>query len=147
MVSYLGRKATLEQGALIISILLGLLSYSLIGVESSATSALHVGWIMLLFISIRVVFSLSLGPIVWLYVVEILQPNFVPIATMVNWITVGVVNTLYPILCEAMGGPAYPFLIFSVYTLAGFLVNRAVLVETAGKTEVQIRKELDEKFK
>jgi hypothetical protein len=43
-------------------------------------------------------YGLSLGPIVWLYIPEIVQDRVVPISTAVNWLFASVVIILVPIL-------------------------------------------------
>jgi hypothetical protein len=48
---------------------------------------------------------------------------------MANWITVALVNTIFPIVKEALGGnPSAIFLFFGLYTLTGFFVNKILLV-------------------
>jgi SP family arabinose:H+ symporter-like MFS transporter len=44
------------------------------------------------------IFGLTLGPVVWLYVPEIIPANNVPIATMHNWIAATAVFTLTPVI-------------------------------------------------
>ena len=46
------------------------------------------------------IFGLSLGPIVWLYIPEIVQPKIVPFSTATNWICASFVVILFPILTE-----------------------------------------------
>ena len=46
------------------------------------------------------VFGLSLGPVVWLYIPEIVQPRIVPFSTATNWIIASIVIILFPILTD-----------------------------------------------
>ena len=46
------------------------------------------------------VFGVSLGPVVWLYIPEIVQPKIVPFSTATNWITCSMVIILFPIMKE-----------------------------------------------
>lgn len=78
--------------------------------------------------------SISLGPVVWIYVAEIVQPDWLPYTTMVNWFTMAMVNTLFPIAKHALGGnPQWIFMTYGVYTFLVYWVNRAVLIETQDK--------------
>jgi hypothetical protein len=44
------------------------------------------------------VFGLSLGPVVWLYILEIVQPKIVPYSTAGDWISASIVIILFPII-------------------------------------------------
>ena len=43
-------------------------------------------------------FGLSLGPIVWMYIPEIVLPNFLPYSTMINWGGSALSILLFPII-------------------------------------------------
>ena len=78
---------------------------------------------------IRLSFSFTLGPLVWLYNTEIVQPNIMPLATTINWITVSIVNTSYPILSEYFGGnPSNIFYFYGIYNLLSMIINKILLV-------------------
>ena len=47
---------------------------------------------------IRLVFGFANGPVTWIYMSETIQPNIMPYAAMINWISVAIVNTIFPIL-------------------------------------------------
>ena len=132
VIQRIGRKKTLTYGSLSLSISLGILSLSLgkfnfTNIETNST--LHSIWIMFVFIFIRLIFSISLGPLVWMYVPEIVQPNIVPYPTMLNWMTVAGVNLLFPILTALAGGnPAWVFFIFCMYMLGCSVINHKFLV-------------------
>jgi len=44
------------------------------------------------------IFGVSLGPVVWLYIPEIVAPKIVPYSTMVNWVSASSVIILFPII-------------------------------------------------
>lgn len=92
----------------------------------------------------RGLFSLSIGPIVWLYLPEIVEARTTGIATMLNWLAAALVTFIYPILVELVGNPSLMFLIFTASVTAGYLLNEKWMIETKGKTEWQIRKEYDD---
>lgn len=48
-------------------------------------------------------FGLSLGPVVWVLIPEIIEPEKVPIAVGSNWASAAIVMILFPILNSALG--------------------------------------------
>lgn len=54
--------------------------------------------LMIAFVYFMANFGLSLGPIIWLYMPEIVKPAFLPYSTMVNWATSALVILLFPII-------------------------------------------------
>ena len=70
-------------------------------------------------------FGLSLGPIVWLYIPEIVQPNFIPFTTAINWTGASLTVILFPIIKDALPNqnPAPLFLFFAAWTFISFFVN------------------------
>lgn len=60
------------------------------------------GWrvvLILAFVGIRLCNSSAMGPVPWLYVAEIVQPNLVPWCSLLNWTMFGVISTLFPVVC------------------------------------------------
>ena len=137
-------------GGVGIAFFLGVLGYdfsifNLEDVENNSTMSKLLFPLML--VCIRITFSLTLGPVVWLYITEIVQPNIVPIAVFLNWLTVSLVNTFFPIFTEIFGGnPSKIFYFFGSYVLISTIVNKWLLIETANKTEEEIRLEFDRKL-
>ena len=43
-------------------------------------------------------FGMSLGPVVWLYIPEIVQSKIIPYSTASNWISASLVIILFPII-------------------------------------------------
>jgi hypothetical protein len=87
------------------------------------------------------VFGLSLGPVVWLYIPEIVQPKIVPYSTASNWISASLVIILFPIATEDLlnGNPGVLFVFFTVWCLGSFVFNYLFVLETKDKTEKNIR--------
>ena len=131
-VRWLGRKKNLEYGALSISLVLILLSYTLSSYDfNDASKNPHSQsyLVMFLFISIRMLYSLSTGPIVFLYLSETVQAEILALSTMVSWFTVAGLNIIFPILTAFAGGnPAPVYLFFGIYTFIGFIVNKKLLI-------------------
>jgi len=93
------------------------------------------------FLILRLSLSCAMGPVPWLYIAEIVQPHIVPWCSLLNWAMLGLITTLFPVLCEINNGnPAIAFFIFSCVAFCSFLVNRKVIIETKNKTELEIRK-------
>jgi hypothetical protein len=81
------------------------------------------------------VFGVSLGPVVWLYIPEIVQPKVIPFSTASNWISCSLVIILFPILSEKVlgGHPTALFGFFGAWCLVSFIVDMKVVIETKGK--------------
>jgi hypothetical protein len=43
-------------------------------------------------------FGLSLGPVVWVYLPEIVQSEILPYAVMANWLSASFVMLLFPVI-------------------------------------------------
>ena len=81
-------------------------------------------------------FGLSLGPVVWLYIPEVVQPNIVPFSTGINWGGAALVMLLFPIIKKSLPNenPSYLFFFFSIWCVLSFLINAKFTIETKGKT-------------
>ncbi len=88
-------------------------------------------------------FGFTLGPVVWVYLSEIMQPKVFPYATTVNWISAALVMLVFPVIIDTLpnknGG--YVFLFFAIWTTFSYLFNRKFLIETQNKGEKQIFEE------
>lgn len=132
----LGRKQILQAGTFV-----GVISLVMIGIgffiqDSSKTfsNVLILGGLFVFMAN----FGLSLGPIVWLYIPEILEPSRISISTMANWASASLITILFPIIKDALGTSAYLFLFYAVYCTVGFFINQKYVIETKGKTEKEI---------
>jgi MFS transporter, SP family, arabinose:H+ symporter len=98
-----------------------------------------------LLILYNIIYGISLGPVVWLYVPEIIPAKIVPLATMMNWIGCSICVVFMPIAIDANDGNPYPvFLFFGCITLVFFLVNFMTMIETKGLSVKQIAKRFHE---
>ncbi len=75
-------------------------------------------------------FGLSLGPIVWLYIPEIVDASFLPYSTMVNWGGSALSILLFPIIKAQLPdeNPALLFIFFAIWSLMSFFINRKYIV-------------------
>lgn len=82
------------------------------------------------------VFGISLGPIVWLYIPEIVQPKVVPFSTAANWISASLIIMLFPIMTEHLlnDNPSVLFAFFAVWCILSFVLHLRYVVETKDKS-------------
>ena len=85
-----------------------------------------------------IAFVLTLGPIMWLYIPEIIQPNRVSYAVMSNWFTNSSIMVLFPIIRSHCGDIDCPivFIVFCVSMVICFVTCKIFMVETKGRTEL-----------
>ena len=82
-------------------------------------------------------FGLSLGPVLWVYLPEILPEKGVGLASMANWFSCFVVGLLFPILVQQI--KIYGcFLIFCVISVLGLFFIKISVLETQHKTKKEI---------
>lgn len=82
-----------------------------------------------------IIYGISLGPVVWLYVPEIIPAKIVPLATMMNWFGCSLCVIFTPIAINDNDGNPYPvFLFYGAITFFFFIINSVLMVETKGKS-------------
>jgi len=92
-------------------------------------------FIICLFIS---AFELSIGPITWIYLAEILPPSGISIAIALNMIFTCLIGFFTPTMLDGM--KRYTFFLYGVFTFIFFFFSIFGLYETKGLNEEQIRK-------
>lgn len=132
----LGRKTLLQIGAFGIGLTLVLIGVCY-AIKTEATNYMIVG---LLYVYM-LLFGFTLGPIVWMYIPEIVKAKWVPFTTMTNWGVCVITVLLFPILQSALGSPLAIFFFLGAYCFAGGVVNYFFLVESKGKTSKEISEE------
>jgi MFS family permease len=140
-----GRKTILQFGTIgfAISNLVIFIGYSI----QKEQPELSVTLLMVAFIYFMANFGLSLGPIIWLYIPEIVKPSFLPYSTMTNWAFLALVILLFPIIKARLPhqNPALIFLFFSFWSAISVLINQKFVVETMNKNSAQIDDEYSSK--
>jgi hypothetical protein len=90
------------------------------------------------------VYGSFLGPITWAYIPEIVEPKMIPFTTSVSWVVASIVVTLFPILSHIMSNPGPIFIFFGGFCILSCLFNVIFMVETKGKSQLQIKQEYKE---
>ena len=87
------------------------------------------------------IYGVSIGPSVWMYVPEIIPAKVVPLATMTNWFGCAICVIFTPYAVRANDNNPFPvFFFFGAITLLFFIINVFLMVETKGRTTQQIAK-------
>ena len=81
-------------------------------------------------------FGLTLGPIVWLYIPEIVEPNIIPFSTMTNLLGATFCVMVFPFLNNI--NPAWVFMLFLAWCIVSFFFNWKTMVETKDKSREKI---------
>ena len=120
---FLGRRTLMLSGNLAMSITLLFLTlfaytHNTVGMVS----------MVLLFITF---FELSSGPIVWLYMSEIMRDKAVAVGTFLNWFLSLTISLSVPYLLKA-SSPGTLFLIFAILTSVGTVFIFIYMKETRG---------------
>lgn len=124
LIKKMGRKTLLQTGALGLGILLGIIGTCYIW--SGNKKAEYI--ILVCLYMFYLIFGFTLGPVVWLYIPEILKPDWIPFTTLTNWMFCLATILLFPILTNYMGTPVYIFYFLSLWCIGSFIVNHYLLV-------------------
>lgn len=76
----------------------------------------------------EVVYSFSIGPIVWPYVTELMPSRYVPFASSMNWTAGGISVIVNPYVTQAVGSPYPVFFFFFGVMIIFFIINQRYLV-------------------
>lgn len=95
---------------------------------------------VLLFIAF---FEFSSGPIVWLYMSEIMTDKAQSIGTFLNWFMSLVISLAIPQLVKHYS-IGYIFLSFGIFTVLGTVFIGIFMKETMGKTQAEIDEMFDD---
>lgn len=140
LLSYFGRRFILLWGTLVLGLISTLITIGFFIKDSSSRDGAILE-IVGLFLFL-VIYGVSLGPVVGLYLPEIVQPTVIPYAIFLNWLASFIVSCFFPILVEVLPDQnPYPlFLFFSVCLALAFIFNAFYVVESKNRTEKEIWK-------
>lgn len=133
LVERFGRKNLLQFGTIGASIFLLLIAVGFF-IQSDTDNT---GNVMIIagLVFYMLFYGLSLGPVVWLYIPEIVEPKIIPFSTLANWVSASIVMILFPILGSAIGSIGPLFLFFCIWCVMSFFVNWKFMVESKNKTQ------------
>lgn len=83
--------------------------------------------ILVILMIYMLIYGLTIGPTVWMYVPEIIPAKMVPFATTLNWIASSFCLIISPIIDESLGSFAV-FFIFGGLTLIIGVINSFFIV-------------------
>lgn len=126
MLSKVGRKTFLQGGTALASI-------SLIAIAIGFGVKPHIANFGNFLIIIGLIifmgnFGLTLGPLVWLYIAEIVEPQIIPFSTLSNWASASVVIITFPILSKAFGTPIPLFVFFAIWSAVSLVIGKKWLI-------------------
>lgn len=128
LLTVIGRKALLQIGSSMACVGCGIIAIGFfLENVSPGTSIVLIIFGLVLFMAN---FGFTLGPVVWLYLPEIVQPNILPYATMVNWASAALIMLLFPVIKETLPNknPALLFLFFSIWSTLSFFFNKKFII-------------------
>lgn len=82
-------------------------------------------------------FEFGPGPVLWIYMSEILNDKALSIATLLSWAFTLLVGLVVPILMEQIQG--YTFILFGALSICATLYAYFKMKETRGLSEDQIK--------
>lgn len=137
LLTHFGRRSLILFGNLslaIIDLIIGAMFLILVFSDSKAPVYVALVFIMIFMIS----YGLTIGPVVWLYVPEIIPARFVPPATFMNWFGCSICVIVTPFVVEAVNSSYPMFFFFGGISLIFFVVNYFWVIETKGLTLLEI---------
>lgn len=118
------------------ALIIGFLIFSNFSIEEPSSNSMLVRLLLLLvFGTVRLGMTIAMGPVLWMYITEIVQPNITPWCYFVNWVMLGAISVIFPLLCEwNEGNPRFGFLIFGLVALISLVGNHFIVIETKDKS-------------
>lgn len=133
MLTVIGRKVLLQIGSFMSCVGCGVIAIGFFLTKTSpGVSIVLIVFGLVLFMAN---FGFTLGPVVWVYLPEIVQPKVLPYATMVNWASAALIMLLFPVIKEKLPdkNPALLFLFFALWSTLSFFFNKKFVIETKNK--------------
>ena len=137
-----GRKTILMWGNAACAVLLFLMGILIFFNDRSPSIALGFTSIAMTFLYLFA-FSLSLGPLIWVYQTEILPEKGISLSVICNWLVLTIVIFISPILIQKTG--AYTaYFVFCGFLIFSQLYMIKLLKETKGKSFREVEQIFDE---
>lgn len=90
-------------------------------------------------------YGMTLGPLVWAYLPEVVPYRIIPLAQSMNWVIDCFTLPLPGVIIAHHGNPWPLFFTFFLWDFMSIFVNHFIIVETKSKTTSEIIKSLDNK--
>lgn len=86
--------------------------------------------ILVLLFSYRLVYALTIGPVAFLYIPEIIEPNMMPLIIVLYWLCGAFSMIVFPLLKKYVfnDSPGPVFIFFGSFCLISILINKYLLV-------------------
>lgn len=84
-------------------------------------------------------FEFGPGPVVWMYMSEIMNDKGVSIGTLLNWTFTLIIGLITPLMFNNMPNGT-PFIVFGVLCLLGTLFVMVFMKETFGLSDADVKK-------
>jgi hypothetical protein len=125
-----GRKTLCQWGAFGCGIFTLLLGYKIAEIGDEVTPVGTGVIILVALFTYRFIYGVTIGPVAFLYIPEIVEPNIMPIVIVIYWMSASMILMLFPILREYIfeNNPGPLFVIFGSYTLLSLIINHFALV-------------------
>eukprot|EP01016_Furgasonia_blochmanni_P045503 TRINITY_DN642_c0_g1_i3.p1 TRINITY_DN642_c0_g1~~TRINITY_DN642_c0_g1_i3.p1 ORF type:complete len:543 (+),score=73.47 TRINITY_DN642_c0_g1_i3:74-1702(+) len=127
-----GRRSLLFYGEIILTVVL--FAFGILGFVDEVTVQ---KFLILAFVFF---FGMTLGPVTWIYIGEILPDKGISIAIAVNWLSTLAVAQGFQILSDTAITINGCFIIFGVVCLSGIIFSGGFVVETKGKNKQEIQR-------
>lgn len=131
----IGRKALLQLGTGISTVVLMVIGVAFLALDGSAQQIIVITSLYIFMTS----FGFTLGPVVWLYIPEIVPANVVPYTTLANWAGASITIILFPILGSALPDGSL-FFFFAGWCVLSLIFNHKYVVETKNQTDKEIKR-------
>ena len=134
------RRILLRAGSLILCASLLGLSIGFWNEHQESTSKIIVYLILISYFAFLFTFVITMGPLMWILLPEIVQPSFVSVCILIHWFMSFVITALFPMVrgqCINRNCPEL-FLVFGV-SMVGLFILSICIVETKDKSELEIR--------
>lgn len=125
-----GRRLLLLIGFSFVTVILG--AFAIVGTLAVNSPALK--WFIWVYM---IGFGLSVGPLPWVYMADILPDVGLGVAALANWLTVFLIGMAFPPIASAIG-TAQAFFIFTGLSLLGTIFIFIWCKETKGKNQSEI---------
>lgn len=129
LLAKVGRRPVINLGNLGLAICNILIGVVFIFISSWSASITVIFGLLIIYM---IIYGISLGPTVWLYVPEIIPAKIVPFATTLNWIGCSICIIITPILNDSFNADYPVFFLFGAISFIFFIINYFFMVETKG---------------